>query len=969
MQLLALLLLTATDLTKDAQSKPLPPAEASKAFTVAAGLTFTQVLAEPDVAQPVFLNFDERGRMWVVEYRQYPQPAGLTMVSHDQFWRAIYDKVPPPPPNHVRGKDRITIHEDTDGDGRFDGHKTFVDGLNITTAVERGRGGVWVLNPPYLLFYPDANDDDVPDGPPVVHLSGFGIEDTHAVVNSLRWGPDGWLYGAQGSTVTSAVIRPGLDSEPVRRSGQLVWRYHPESKRYDIFAEGGGNTFGLELDAKGRIFSGHNGGDTRGFYYVPGGYLRKGFGKHGPLSNPYTFGYLDQMASNRVERFSHNFIIYEADALPAVYRGKLFGVEPLQARVVLSEVRPQGASFETKDLSRPVTSKDAWFRPVDIKLGPDGGIYIADWYDARVDHRRTHQDGTATKDDGRIYKLGVKGGIPPFDLRKRSTGQLVALLRSPNRWFRQTALRLLGDRKDRGAVPALAKMVRGAEGQAALEALWALKVTGALDETVTLRAMGHADPHVRRWALRLTGESSWTPAALARVTAVAGAEKNAEVRLELAALARRMPTKDALSVVARLARAAEDVSDPYQPHMLWWAVEAHASDRKAIDGWLADKALWRTPMLNEGGILGKLMQRYALAGTRDDLLACAALLERSPAPAQTDRLMVGFGNGFKGRPLPPLPDALAAGIKKARGPLALVLRLRGREPEAITEAIASIDGKKLSVDDRSQLVRTLGEVKADALPVLLRVMTEGKEDAMKQAALVALQRYDDPTIAGKVLGVYGSLAPALRKTAQSLLSSRAAWSKQLLAAIADKRVDKAGLDPETLQRLFPRKSADEDKDARARDELVRRLLALLKGPGGDPVKGRAIFQTRAGCGSCHTMFGVGGQIGPDLTQYDRNDTLAVLNAVVAPSLEIREGFENFTVVTKDGRTLTGFKVNEDNQVFILRGMDGQNMVLQLDEIQTRQAEGRSLMPEGLIEALTDAEIRDLFAYLRTTQPV
>ncbi|MSU72826.1 MAG: hypothetical protein EXS43_10850 [Opitutus sp.] len=248
-------------------SKPLSPAQSRTLFHVADDLELTQVLAEPVVAQPVFLNFDERGRMWVVQYLQYPDPAGLKAVSHDSSWRSVYDKVPPPPPHHIRGRDKITIHESTRHDGVFDRHTTFVEGLNIVSAVERGRGGVWVLNPSYLLFYPDANNDDVPDGDPVVHLSGFGIEDTHSVVNSLRWGPDGWLYAAQGSTVTGHVIRPGIDQEPVSNTlGQNIWRYHPETKRFEVFSEGGGNAFGVEIDAKGRIFSGHNGANTRGFY-------------------------------------------------------------------------------------------------------------------------------------------------------------------------------------------------------------------------------------------------------------------------------------------------------------------------------------------------------------------------------------------------------------------------------------------------------------------------------------------------------------------------------------------------------------------------------------------------------------------------------------------------------------------------------------------------------------------------------
>src|SRR6266436_2079839 len=181
---------------------PLPPTEAFQRMQAAEDLKVEQVLAEPVVAQPVFMTWDERGRLWVVQYLQYPYPAGLKILSEDKFLRAVYDKVPPPPPHHFKGRDKITIHEDTQGTGVFDKHKTFVDGLNITTSCAKGRGGVWVLNPPYLLFYPDKDNDDVPDGDPEVVLSGFGLEDTHSVVNSLRWGPDGWLYACEGSTVT-----------------------------------------------------------------------------------------------------------------------------------------------------------------------------------------------------------------------------------------------------------------------------------------------------------------------------------------------------------------------------------------------------------------------------------------------------------------------------------------------------------------------------------------------------------------------------------------------------------------------------------------------------------------------------------------------------------------------------------------------------------------------------------------------
>ena len=301
--------------------------------------------------------------MWVAEYLQYPDPAGLSMVSRDKFLRTVYDKTPPPPPHHFVGRDRISIHEDADGDGYFEKHTIFVEGLNLATSLAIGRGGVFVLNPPYLLFYRDRNQDDQPDGDPEVLLQGFGLEDSHSIANSLRWGPDGWLYAAQGSTVTGDIRRYGSQDPPVHSLGQLIWRYHPETRRYEIFAEGGGNAFGVEIDAHGNVYSGHNGGDTRGFHYVQGGYYQKGFGKHGDLSNPFAYGYFAQMAHHSAPRFTHAFLIYESDALPANYQGVLFGVAPLQSQVVMSRIEPDRTSFKTNDIGYALQSKDSWVRP------------------------------------------------------------------------------------------------------------------------------------------------------------------------------------------------------------------------------------------------------------------------------------------------------------------------------------------------------------------------------------------------------------------------------------------------------------------------------------------------------------------------------------------------------------------------------------------------------------------------------
>jgi len=289
-------------------------AEASvRAFTLREGFEMALVAAEPAVEQPLSLAWDARGRLWVVQYRQYQFPAGLKIVEYDNHLRARFDKLPLPPPHGEKGADVISVFEDRDGDGLFEGKKDVITGLNIATSVAVGAGGIWVANPPYLLFYPDADGNDVPDSDPVVKLSGFGIEDTHAVMNSLAWGPDGWLYGVNGSTTTGKVINPA-DGVEVAWQGQMVWRFHPPTNRFEIFAEGGGNTFSLEIDGKGQIFSGTNAGRTRGMFYPQGSYGSKSWGKHGPLTNPYAFGFFEHMKHEGDERrFAQAFSIYEGD--------------------------------------------------------------------------------------------------------------------------------------------------------------------------------------------------------------------------------------------------------------------------------------------------------------------------------------------------------------------------------------------------------------------------------------------------------------------------------------------------------------------------------------------------------------------------------------------------------------------------------------------------------------------------------
>ena len=954
------------------ETPPTTAAETVARMSLRSGVAVDLVASEPTVAQPLYLAFDSRGRMWVTEYRQYQFPAGLKVTAYDQHLRARFDKVPEPPPRGVRGEDRVSVHTMDGSTGKVTRSAVAIEGLNIATAALPGAGGIWVMNAPYLLFYPDADGDGMPDGDPVVEASGFGIEDTHSVANSLQWGPDGWLYGANGSTTTGRVSTAA--TKEARWEGQMIWRFHPRTKVFEIYAEGGGNTFSLDFDSKGRLFSGTNGGNTRGMHYETGSYGVKGWGKHGPPMNPYAFHFFDHMKSEGDKRrFPQAFTVYEGGAMGAEYEGRIIAPNAYANIVWVSRREADGATFRTVDEEPLLSTPDRWFRPVFTMVGPDGGIYLADWYDTRLSHVRPVDDWS--KGDGRVYRVRLSTGsrvLEPFDLHTEAPERLVERLSDSNEWIRKQAVLEMGWRGLKGVGDELKRRLFASGNAYAFDALCGLDLSGNLDEKTHVAAVSHADPYVRRWAVRLASGAS--PSVVRAVVERAAIETHAEVIAQMAATAKGFAAKDVLSVLVALA-GTEDERVGFQ---LWWLLESVSERaREEVLAVFGRAEFWQRASVTM--LLAKdLAKRWAMAGGEANIRACERLFAVAPDEAGRALVMRGLEDALEDPVAAGFGGQLAKALAGRLGGDGLAARMREGDAQAIAQGMKELRDRSASVGIRVARAKALGEAKVPGFGETMgKLFSEAGSFPIKKALLPVVERFGVDEAVKAILENYEQRVAGdrqLREGALRLIAGRVEWARLLIAQVDAWRVPvnhvpadcvrqfavfrDAGLDAAVERHWKGLLAVAPTAETRAEGE---RILKVLRAGAGVVERGAAVFQER--CGACHRLFGAGGDIGPELTGYDRGSADFWLQNILTPSLEIREGFGAYVVSMKDGRVMTGMIKAQDAAGMTLRDLAGQTVRLASSEIQSQTASPVSLMPAGLLAGLSDEALRDLFAYL------
>ena len=947
-------------------NKPVAAEEAARRMTVPEGFHVDLVASEPQIINPIAMCFDDRGRIWITESVEYPRKsAGV-------------------------GRDRVKVIE-LGPDGRAANVTVFAEGLNIPTGVAVGYGGVWVLNAPDLLFLKEKDGKEISRE---VVLSGFGRTDTHELPSSLTWGPDGWLYGLNGVFNQCRVV----DKDGKRHDFNCaMWRFHPRTREFQVFAQGTSNPYGIAWDSEGSaIIEACHWANDHLFHFVETGHYNRQAGAYPPFT----------MKIGSITDHGHQKTAYcgivnlDTDAFPAAYRQRICVGNIHGGCINVDRLQRDGATYLAKGEADLLTANDVWFMPVALKVGPDGFLYVLDWYDRYHCSQDAARDpGGVDRGQGRLYRLryGEQRAPLQFDLLGETDEQLIHRLSSGNIYFRESAQRVLTERAagSDGLRAALEKRVfeEAAPRHARLHALWARIGAAALDAPFAGRLLAHADPAFRAWAVRAAGNDQKVAPAVRDAIVRLAREASPDVQLQVAIASRKIEGLDALPVLVDV--LAHCGHDKLIPAIAWTNLHPLLeTDGARLAALLKESAPPQpgsaAPAI--GTLLPRMIDR--ILGARSlDAPAVAALISfaiqhggEAVAPdciAVVSAKVGGLNDDARGRlkqELAPLIERLVKEPHPAQLQFSaqlLAVRLNLASADA-----ADVRGK-FTASDQPQATRLLALEALIAVrdPSLLESLPKVLASAPPPLAtriFAALGRVEDPKLADVILAEYSKLLPELQPLAVDLLMQREPWARKLLNTVLAGKLPKSVLNANHLRKILESNDRDalwavekafgqvrEERNPQ-REKVVTEMTQYLSANIGDPVAGQRVF--RNFCGQCHLMHGEGGNVGPDITANGRASFEQLVSNVFDPSLVIGPAYQVTTVVTKDGRNLTGLIAEDNEQRIVIRMAGEGEETIPRNNVKYTRVSKLSMMPEGVEELLDKKDLADLFAFLSLDKP-
>ncbi|MEO6182161.1 MAG: PVC-type heme-binding CxxCH protein, partial [Verrucomicrobiota bacterium] len=964
-----------------------------KKFTVPPGFEVRLFASEPDVINPVAMTWDERGRLWVVELYEYPEGA----------------------PAGTKGRDRIKILEDTDNDGRADKVTVFADGLNLATGILIGNGGAYVGQAPDLLFLQDTNHDDVADTRKVL-MTGFGLHDRHELLNGFTWGPDGWLYMTHGVFTHSKVKIPEA-TEPGIEMNAAVARFHPVTKKFEIYADGTSNPWGVDFDKYGNAFVSACVIDHL-FHMAPGGiYERQG----GVPGNPYAYELLPSIVKHTHHRAAYcGICIYQGDNFPEEYRGRVFMGNIHQNAINHDRLIPNGSSFNAVAEKDFLTTTDGWFRPVSEQVGPDGALWIADWYDKYPCYQNAKADPEGVdRERGRIWRAvytgkdaGKKMGSRPdakMDLAKLSDAELIKVLKHSNVWQRRVAQRLLTERvrqnklndAGNGMDSLLNLMDSGTNSiETRIAAFWVLAESNREREAYPKWVFygtlfgGNSDDRqlVHSWmGAKFFGETRDSSASTLEALEQLASNPDPRIRLAVATACRQLVSSSLTidtdintdvpvgKVLAALIKSSSDAKDPLIPFMIWMASEPLvAKNPEPGLRWLAQNGADTMPL---SGILArKTLRRICDTGDAAKMDAAVEFLSAvaDKNSALTLAALDGLLEGQRAKPILPVGDTKAVLTKLNESSNADVKQRAQQlgalwgDATAVRATIAKISQQQLSATERIQAIQTAKQAKTqDLLNALIVALKSDPDPTVRQEALRAFVVFSDYDLPKLALEHWREFSVQTRKIGVEVMASRSTWAKALLDAVAKGTVSRNDFSASVIRTLH--QSRDEAVSDEADvvlgkfRETTADKLKLIKEKRRDVLNGEPNIErghelAKKTCFVCHKYYNEGADVGPDLTGVGRSTLEALLANVIDPNQVIGKGYENVMVETKDGRSISGRMVeNSDSQIKLL-ATGPVETVLAKSDIASMKVSELSVMPEGL-EQMPDEDFRDMIWFI------